>query len=63
MLQDISRGAPTEIEAISGAVVRYGRQVGVSTPVNEFLWRAIKNKENVNSLERFAAEGLRVLTK
>jgi 2-dehydropantoate 2-reductase len=63
MLQDISRGAPTEIEAISGAVVRYGRQVGVPTPVNEFLWRAIKNKEKVNNLERYAAEGLGVLTK
>ncbi len=63
MLQDISRGAPTEIEAISGAVVRYGRQAGVPTPVNEFLWRAIKNKEKVNNLERYATEQLGVLTK
>jgi 2-dehydropantoate 2-reductase len=61
MLQDISRGAPTEIEAISGAVVRFGWQVGMPTPVNEFLWRAIKNKEKVNNLERYAAEGMRVL--
>lgn len=63
MLQDISRGAPTEIEAISGAVVRYGRHVGVPTPVNEFLWRAIKNKEKVNALERYATEQLGVLAK
>jgi len=45
MLQDISRSAPTEIDAICGAVVRAGRQVGVPTPVNERLWRLVKEKE------------------
>jgi 2-dehydropantoate 2-reductase len=45
MLQDISRGAPTEIEAISGAVVRWGRRLGVPTPVNGRLLRLIKDKE------------------
>ena len=42
MLQDISRGAPTEIDAICGAVVRAGRKVGVPTPVNERLWGLVK---------------------
>jgi 2-dehydropantoate 2-reductase len=45
MLQDISRSAPTEIEAISGAIVRFGKRFGIPTPVNEFLLWAIKNKE------------------
>jgi 2-dehydropantoate 2-reductase len=34
MFQDIRRGAPTEIEAICGAVVHAGEQSGVPTPVN-----------------------------
>jgi 2-dehydropantoate 2-reductase len=45
MLQDVSRHAPTEIEAISGAVVRFGRRLGIPTPVNEFLLRLVKAKE------------------
>lgn len=45
MLQDVSRAAPTEIEAICGAVVRYGRRLGLPTPVNELLLRLVKDKE------------------
>lgn len=37
MLQDVTRGRPTEIAAINGHVVALGRQVGVATPVNELL--------------------------
>ncbi|MGA2262602.1 MAG: ketopantoate reductase family protein [Acidobacteriota bacterium] len=42
MLQDVLRGAPTECEAINGAVVRWGDRLGVSTPVNEVLLRLIR---------------------
>lgn len=42
MLQDILRGAPTEIEAINGAVAREGERLYVPTPVNETLWRLIR---------------------
>ena len=45
MLQDISRGVPTEIEAISGEVVRIGKQLGVLTPVNQLLLNLVKSKE------------------
>lgn len=45
MLQDVSRAAPTEIDAISGAVVRFGQKLGIATPVNEFLLRLVKAKE------------------
>jgi len=34
MLQDVERKAPTEIDAICGAVVNAGRRRGVPTPVN-----------------------------
>ena len=62
MWQDISRLAPTEIDAISGAVVRYGRQLKVSTPVNEFLLWLVKNKEQGHRLERRQIERLNLLT-
>ena len=45
MLQDISRQAPTEIDAICGEVVRYGQQAGIPTPINQTLWRLVKAKE------------------
>ena len=34
MLQDVLRGAPTEIDAISGAIVALGKSLGVPTPYN-----------------------------
>jgi 2-dehydropantoate 2-reductase len=45
MLQDLSRGAPTEIDAISGAVVRAGERLGVPTPVNRCLWQLVRASE------------------
>ncbi len=42
MLQDIRRGAPTEIEAICGAVTRAGQRDGIPTPVNHVCWRLIQ---------------------
>jgi 2-dehydropantoate 2-reductase len=42
MLQDVLRGAPTEIEAINGAIVRLGKQGGVETPVNRVVWSLVK---------------------
>jgi 2-dehydropantoate 2-reductase len=37
MLQDVLRGAPTEVEAINGAVVRLGEQKGIPSPVNRTI--------------------------
>ena len=42
MFQDILRGAPTEIEAINGAVRRAGDAAGVPVPVNTVLWRLVR---------------------
>ncbi len=48
MLQDMLRGVPTEVDVINGAVVDYGKRVGVPTPVNLTLTRLIKTREQQN---------------
>jgi 2-dehydropantoate 2-reductase len=42
MLQDVRRGAPTEIDAICGAILRAGEQFGVPTPTNRIIWQLVK---------------------
>ncbi len=42
MVQDLQRGAPTEIDAINGAVVKYGEKYGVPTPWNQEMLQAVK---------------------
>lgn len=44
MLQDIQRGAPTEIDAINGAVAVAGDESGIPTPVNRTLWGLVRAK-------------------
>ena len=42
MLQDVQRGAPTEINAICGAIARAGERLGVPVPVNRTFWKLIQ---------------------
>ncbi|QYK51098.1 MAG: 2-dehydropantoate 2-reductase [Anaerolineales bacterium] len=42
MFQDAQRGAITEIDAISGAIVRAGQQAGVPTPATETIWKLVQ---------------------
>jgi 2-dehydropantoate 2-reductase len=42
MLQDVLRQAPTEIEAICGAVVKAGQRHGIETPANSVCWQLVK---------------------
>jgi 2-dehydropantoate 2-reductase len=44
MLQDLRRDAPTEVEAINGEVVRFGRETGIETPLNHALLAMVKEK-------------------
>ncbi len=41
MLLDLEAGKPLEREALNGVVVRYGREVGVPTPVEETLFASL----------------------
>lgn len=50
MLQDISRGAPTEIDALCGAVVRHGKELGIPTPVNDTLAALVKGKVELQGI-------------
>ena len=42
MLQDVLRGAPTEIDAICGAVVKAAQKHEVDTPTNWSCWKLVK---------------------
>jgi 2-dehydropantoate 2-reductase len=57
MLQDLRRSAATEIDALNGAVVREGRRLGVSTPVNDLLWEAILRREAARPIPVLRARG------
>ncbi len=58
MLQDIRRGAPTEVDAICGAVVRAARVVGLPTPTLELLWLLVRARvENPTAISEAGGEG------
>ncbi len=42
MLQDVHRGRPTEIDFISGPIVREGERLGVPTPLSRLLWQLVR---------------------
>ena len=44
MLQDVRKGRPTELEAITGAIRRHGQAAGIATPVNDALYDLLKMK-------------------
>lgn len=39
--RDIADGKPSELDAWNGAVVRLGREVGVATPLHEFIYHSL----------------------
>ena len=42
MLQDVLRNAPTEIDAICGAVVKAAQKHGIETPANWICWQLVR---------------------
>jgi 2-dehydropantoate 2-reductase len=42
MFQDVRRGAPTEIDAICGAVTQRGKVHGIDTPYNRACWQLVR---------------------
>ena len=47
MQRDLTAGRPSELDALSGAVVRLGRAAGVATPVHGLLYAALRPQEMV----------------
>jgi len=45
MLEDVEAGRPTEIELITGALVREADRHAVPVPLNTALYRLVKAKE------------------
>lgn len=45
MLQDLTRGKRTEIDAITGAVIRLAEEQKIYTPINKRLWEMVRLKE------------------
>jgi len=46
MLQDVKKGRKTEIGAINGAIVAFGKELGIETPENTLLTDQVKDIEN-----------------
>ena len=46
MLQDINSNRPTEIDSINGAIVAAGRKLAIPVPVNEELFKRVKEIEH-----------------
>ncbi len=45
MLQDVEARRTTEIDYLNGGIVRFGREHGVPTPLNEAIWALVKGVE------------------
>ncbi len=48
MLQDVRRGAATEVRYINGAVVREGERLGMEAPLNRLLARLVEELPRMN---------------
>lgn len=46
--RDLINGLPSELEAQTGAVVRMGRETGVPTPINQFIYASLLLQEARN---------------
>lgn len=53
MLQDILRGAPTELDAITGQVIRLGEQVGIPVPVHRQLYEIVQKRLSLSSVSLY----------
>jgi 2-dehydropantoate 2-reductase len=51
MWQDLQAGRRTEIEALNGAICRYGEDVGMPTPYNDAISRLVRFLEHKSSVE------------
>jgi 2-dehydropantoate 2-reductase len=52
MLQDLDAGRPTEIDAISGAIVRRAHAHEIPVPLTETVLRLVRARERADGAER-----------
>src|SRR6267143_4603 len=45
MLQDVEARRATEIDYLNGGIVRFGRELGIPTPMHESIWALLKGVE------------------
>ena len=51
MLQDLQAGKRTEIDAITGEIIRLAKEHGIETPSNEAVYALVKALESRNLKE------------
>ncbi|AEB09423.1 ketopantoate reductase family protein [Desulfobacca acetoxidans] len=52
MLQDLQQGRRTEIEALNGAICRYGKQHRIRTPYNESITQLIRFRQTLAGVSK-----------
>ncbi len=57
MLQDVDRGKRTEIDHITGYIIRLGKHFGLDLPLSEFVYYEVKNLEAAGIEERARDSG------
>jgi 2-dehydropantoate 2-reductase len=55
MLQDVEARRRTEVDALNGGIMRFGREHGVPTPLNEAIWALVHGLERSMHREGAAA--------
>jgi 2-dehydropantoate 2-reductase len=45
MLQDVEAGRPTEIDYLNGGIARFGRELGIPTPLHLAVTALVKGLE------------------
>jgi 2-dehydropantoate 2-reductase len=45
MLQDVEAQRATEVDYLNGGIVRFGRELGVPTPLNQAIWALVRGLE------------------
>jgi len=46
MLQDVLAKRQTEVDFMNGAIVKWGKETGIPTPLNQSVWDLIKGLEH-----------------
>jgi 2-dehydropantoate 2-reductase len=59
MLQDVLAHRPTEVDYLCGGIVRFGREAGVATPLNEAVWALVRGVEHSWEYEASEKEAAR----